>query len=1062
MLHAVSERTFRSGERDSSSISERRRRLSRSSRGSLGALFGRLSHTNLPQTGVYSDSTTNASMPLFDTETSLSTTSSNESDKLLTKDTVENDDTQQHDSTPPATSDAPDTQKMPAAFERSTTFTAKYLAEPAPGMWEGGKTLKKSVRFHQQHQQSGNQTPRPNMPLEPDECADAQMPWLIEQMGMGERPFSSLFNDEGSEAGEGEREGGNGDKDGDGGNGNDDNGEGDGDRDRDDGGSPGRKHRYSKARYERKRKRKHAFEVLKHRVTEARIGIPLDPPTPTIEAFRRPDGTADYVGYGCSLVKHFADTRLQHKLDYRHDSGDPCKLDKFLITLQRLVEVSAPYQRFLVWLYKLARWDNPRQSLWWCAVYFFLLYMGMMTAFMWMVPVFVIAYYRLRPHHAHNWLAFDRPGTSIIPNKIVQDASSGTIGKGLVANRMWDLWRETLGAHVHIYLADLADWMERAKNGATWQRPWASRVVMLVFTGISIFVYLVPASVLQRLFGVCVGVQFFFLAPLQLRYERYRRMLWVVDCLLWHCPTDVELAMDTLYTQSLRRRSSHGRHHGHSRMHSHDSHDSNASSAYHSHDDCDGAEKEHGQAAARGPREYVRRMYSDMMYAYNPLAKRRYPPVMILQTASSASLDRLGDESDGSTDINAVHEALSAGRRLGKRILLGAGDAEFEDDRYTGIGGNTADDARSYHLPSMMGPSEEQEWMQRAGLFKPISRTYSVDSLVSMDKGRVLERPTSLRHTRRVSDEDVPSILMDGNDGASRTVVSGGSGSSDSDKSAGSNGAEGRGAGRSLLGRAKDQISSKLKRTLIHHSKTSPDPEIPGKSAGPGGPPILRHSIAIPPSDMPSAGERRTKSMQVLPGDALDGSSGDKGDSGTTSKIVAGDKGDSGAAPGPVYSLGSKLAGDLGRQESRNSPDGGASLDSNTTSVGSSSLELTHEANELASLRNKNARSAGNVVDLKSLYAFRCVHQGKYGTLFVTEDRFVFRRSRIMGGRRSSVSSYLLSNVVAIRKSAGHFGKSHGIQLLLNDGKPYHFYGLPKRDDVFGYLLVRCGNNHAY
>ncbi|KAJ2786955.1 hypothetical protein GGI15_001116 [Coemansia interrupta] len=1055
MLHAVSERTFRSGERDSSNnSSERRRRLSRSSRGSLGALFGRLSHTSLPQPDVYSDGAANASIPLFDTDASVSTASSNESDKLIAKDTVESGDGEQRDKVLPAPSDVPEIQKMPAAFERTTTFTAKYLAEPAPGMWEGGNTLRKSVRFNEQQQlQSGDQSPRPNMPLEPDECADTRMPWLIEQMGMGERPFSSLFNDEGSGMGEGGGDGGrNGNRNRTGGN-NNDNDDDDGNND---GSPPDRKHGYNKARHERKRKRKHAFEVLKNRVTEARIGIPLDPPTPTIEAFRRPDGTADYVGYGCSLVKHFADTRLQHKLDYRHDSGDPCKLDKFLITLQRLVEVSAPYQRFLVWLYKLARWDNPRQSLWWCAVYFFLLYMGMMAAFMWMVPVFVIAYYRLRPHHAHNWLAFDRPGTSIIPNKIMQDASSGTIGKGLVANRMWDLWRETLGAHVHIYLADLADWMERAKNGATWQRPWASRVVMLVFTGMSVFVYMVPASVLQRLFGICVGVQFFFLAPLQLRYERYRRMLWVVDCLLWHCPTDVELAMDTLYTQSLRRTNSHGHHghhgHGHSRT---DSHDSKASSAYRSHDDDEGVEKECGQTVARGPREYVRRMYNDMMYAYNPLTKRRYPPVMILQTASSASLDRLGDESDGSTDINAVHEALSAGRRLGKKILLGAADAAYEDDRYTGIGGNTADDTKSYHLPSMMGPSEEQEWMQKAGLFKPISRTYSVDSLVSMDKGRVLERPTSLRHTRRVSDEDVPSILLDDRDKVSRTVVSG-SGSSGSDTSAKSRGDDTRGQGRSLLGRAKDQISSKLKRTLIHHSKTSPDPEVPGRPNGPGGPPVLRHSVAIPPSDMPSAGERRTKSMQVLSGEAMDGSA--DSDSGAAGKTAASNLND----PGTVYSLGSKLAGDLTRQEPRNSPDGGASLNSNTASVGSSSLELTHEANELASLRNKDARSTDNVVDLKSLYAFRCVHQGKYGTLFVTADRFVFRRSRIMGGRRSSVSSYLLSNVVAIRKSTGHFGKSHGIQMLLNDGKPYHFYGLPKRDDVFGYLLVRCGNNHAY
>ncbi|KAJ1837692.1 hypothetical protein LPJ73_007314 [Coemansia sp. RSA 2703] len=360
-----------------------------------------------------------------------------------------------------------------------------------------------------------------------------------------------------------------------------------------------------------------------------------------------------------------------------------------------------------------------------------------------------------------------------------------------------------------------------------------------------------------------------------------------------------------------------------------------------------------------------------------------------------------------------------------------------------------------------MGPGEEKEWMKQAGLFKPISRAYSVDSLVSLDKDKVLERPTRLRHTRRVSDEDVPSILADDGDAVERGSGSGDA-SSASDSSESRDG-EPRASGRSLLGRAKDHISFRLRRSLAHHSKTSAAPELPEKPTGPGAPPILRHSIAIPPSEIPSGDERRTKSTQAV----LDHTSDEAEHSGvgTTSKPAASSVNQPDTASNTVYNLGSKLAGDLARQETRvGSPEGSASLDmdSRATSLGSSSLELTHEANKLSSLRNKDARSTDSVVDLHSLYAFRCVHQGKYGTLFVTKDRFVFRRSRIMGGRKSSVSSYLLSNVVALRKSSGHFGKSHGIQLLLNDGKPYHFYGLPKRDDVFGYLLVRCGNNHAY
>ncbi|KAJ2599436.1 hypothetical protein GGF39_002222 [Coemansia sp. RSA 1721] len=1103
MLHAVSERTFRSGEREREHNSgDRRRALSRYSRSSLGALFGRRSQTQLAQNEADACADSGEVVPpAMDCETFSS--SSNPSDKALaTEASVQKQEDKDedgagtdedgllmigcmqqnighvspvltaespHDSTPSEivhaagnegsvmeTEASPANQmvslKMPRPAERTTTFTAQYLAEPAPGMWESDRANGASSGMPGQRQQR-DATQRPNVPLEPKECSNPSMPWLVEQMGMGERPFSSLFEDASYAVSGGEsRENNNGSSDDDNGKNNNNNGK-----------DQSHKH-VDGSRHERKRRRKQAFEVLKQRVTEARVGIPREPPAPRIDAFKRADGTVDYTRYGCSLAKHYADTRLQHKLDYRHDSKDPCKLDKFIITLQRLVEASAPYQRFLVWLYKLARWDNPRLSLWWCGVYFLLLYMGMITMFLWMTPVFITAYYRLRPSDAHSWLAFERPETSIIPSKILRDASSGTLGKGLIANRMWDLWRETLGAHVHIYLADVADWMERAKNCATWQRPWASRAVMTVCTCFALFVYLIPANVLQKLFGVCVGVQFFFLSPLQLRYQRYRRMLCVVDCLLWHCPTDVELAIDTLYMPKLCKRSSHNHSHHHSHDHGHVGDPGSSTSDKYRHgdnsdghvffkDQCDDAAATLTPNAASGPREYIRRMYSDMMLAYNPLAKRRYPPVMILQTASSASLDRLGDESDDATDISAVHEALSAGRRLGKKILLGSSNTEYEDDRYTGIGANGMGDDSTFHLPSMMEPSEEQEWMRNAGLFKPISRTHSVDSFVSMDKERIIARPTSLRHTRRVSDEDVPSILLNDKD-VNEGINLPESRSSGTDSSGKSSSSESRGAGRSLLSRAKSQISSKLKRTHVHQSNSSPVPQVvPSEMVGSLERPNLRHSIAIPTLESQDTGKRRTISM-------LDLASLDLSELGKD--VPEGSSGNKDADAGNAYSLSNKLLEDLRPYGTQNSGNPRSPIASIADSADSSSLELTHETKQLAALRNKDARSTNNVVDLNSLYAFRCIHQGKYGTLFVTADRFVFRRSRIMGGRRSSVSSYLLSNVIAIRKSTGRIGKSHGIQILLNDGKPYHFYGLPKRDDVFGYLLVRCGNNHAY
>ncbi|KAJ2192545.1 hypothetical protein IW144_004835, partial [Coemansia sp. RSA 522] len=48
---------------------------------------------------------------------------------------------------------------------------------------------------------------------------------------------------------------------------------------------------------DKKRRRKQAFGVLKERVGEARVGVQKDVPPPNVESFRRPDGTADYLDF---------------------------------------------------------------------------------------------------------------------------------------------------------------------------------------------------------------------------------------------------------------------------------------------------------------------------------------------------------------------------------------------------------------------------------------------------------------------------------------------------------------------------------------------------------------------------------------------------------------------------------------------------------------------------------------------------------------------------------------------------------------------------------------------
>ncbi|KAJ2801437.1 hypothetical protein H4R20_003670, partial [Coemansia guatemalensis] len=867
-----------------------------------------------------------------------------------------------------------------------STFTEQYHAAPAPGMWS-------STRDSQANRSEAakDEHSRPNVPLEPEEYTGSNMPWVVEQMGLGEQSLSSLFSNESGYT----------------------TNIGDSISNRESGNS------YSNSwRMEKRRRRKQAFKVLKSRVGEARVGIQKVVPAPAIEEFRREDGTADYIEFAYNWIKHYADTQLSYKLDFCHSSTDPCKLDRFLITLQRLVEVSAPYQRFVIWLYKLARWDHPKLTAWWCFVYFFLLYHGMVAMFMWMTPVFIVAYHRLRPTQAYHWLGFERPETSVIPSKVVQEAASGTIAKGLIANRMWDIWRETLGAHIHLVLADVTDWLERAKNCATWKRPWASRVVMVVLSCMGVFVYLVPASVFQKLFGICAGVQFFFLAPLQLRHQRYRRMLLIIDIILWHCPNDIELALDTLYHQTQR-------HAG------------------------DGPEIEDtiplpAPSLLERLRRYVQILVADLLYAYNPLTKERRPPIMILQTASSTALDQMGDDI---ADEGDFYSAFIAGKQLGKRMLRDASKAGKGDDQYTGLGASS-----SVQFPSVMGEREEREWVKQSGLGRRASNASSINSSGAFDKDNLASLPNIHRDAAQLSQAAVLNSIQNNPfvRNASPPLRENADSPVDSDEDSASSNSISPHRRRSLVSRAKDISSRVLGKKDRHESDGQSKDSLRQVHASYQLPTSIederkhRQKMSLNLKDIELAGYANavsgleTSSPRDAPGETNDDANNiDLPDTPVIRDMHRGSL-DSLILKSPISS------------------------GSTTGSPKSGSLELMHDANQLQSLRNKDARATKDGIDMSSLYAFRCIHDGKYGTLFVTSDRFVFRRSRIMGGRRSSVASYLLSSVVAIRKTATGLGKSHGIQLLMNTGKSCSFYGLSDRNDVFGFLLLRCGRGHVY
>ncbi|KAJ1955207.1 hypothetical protein EC988_002010 [Linderina pennispora] len=395
---------------------------------------------------------------------------------------------------------------------------------------------------------------------------------------------------------------------------------------------------------------------------------------------------------------------------------------------------------------------------------------------------------------------------------------------------------------------------------------------------------------------------------------------------------------------------------------------------------------------------------------------------MILQTASSTALDHLGDDIEPNADASIIADSRRFAEKLvSKKLIIGSDISDFDDEEYTGISAG-----QRGHLPSMMEASEEMELFQNGtlrGSRPAVPRAFSLASMSTTDTGSTLPQPFMIARTSHLSNALMPQTGAGRTREHSRTASTG---SVAGMRERGSSGVsdqkmQSRFSGGMLVSRAKE-ISSKLMRKPLSVSQLS------GSRTDHGGTAIAHTK---------DAQQDRATSASAL---SLDGLHHRLSDTAVGRPSISSE-----------LSLQSIDSAELAQE-----------LDQILERLGSDVSDLSQDDSDSHQFSHSKAKGTGDGIDLTSLYAFRCVHRGKYGTMFVTRDQCIFRRSRILGGRKSSMATYPLSSVVAIRKSNKRFGKSSGIQLLLSDGKSVSFYGLGRRDDVFGFLLIRCGCQHVF
>ncbi|KAJ1659593.1 hypothetical protein IWQ61_001365 [Dispira simplex] len=314
----------------------------------------------------------------------------------------------------------------------------------------------------------------------------------------------------------------------------------------------------------------HLYRTLHAQVSEIRTAPPKES-TPILSEFRTPDGRTDYYGYASAWFVSIIQRYAADKVDPEAPASE-FHLTEFLGSLDRLGELSDPYQRLAAWLMGIALWSSFYRSAFYCGMYWLLLYWDLLVPMLLTFPLVILVWHGVDPHldwgfnsPVYDPLYNDRVSTQRVPLAPVspEPYKSGTHsqrrsrnrlskrGKAKLLTELWDLWFTRMGPIVHRELKDRMELLEKVRNAVKWRYPPASWYVLGVVCLYIMATLVFSCGFLAKYTGCGVGIEIFFLFRLRVRYPRYRRIFSILHWHLWPVPNDAAYATQLLHRATL-------------------------------------------------------------------------------------------------------------------------------------------------------------------------------------------------------------------------------------------------------------------------------------------------------------------------------------------------------------------------------------------------------------------------------------------------------------------------------------------------------------------------------
>ncbi|KAL8692932.1 MAG: hypothetical protein Q9218_002134 [Villophora microphyllina] len=260
-------------------------------------------------------------------------------------------------------------------------------------------------------------------------------------------------------------------------------------------------------------------------------------------------GHMQWLDYGHHLLRYHVEHYGDSHIDANPNLPTPSE-EALNTSLERLIMISTPYQMLLMKIRHIYRWDDPRETSQYLAVYTVLWALNYISGAAILALIWLVIKRRLYPPTLEDIReeikrSEDAEMTPLnITQLIEQHGSHG-----------WtDALRHDLGPWLLLQLEDFANVLEIWRNFYEWRERRRTTISLVLLTFLWLAVTMVPLHLVIKITQFNFGVMFFGLFPIATRYPQYRLLASPMKWLFWRVPTDAEWAIARLQVEAKHRK----------------------------------------------------------------------------------------------------------------------------------------------------------------------------------------------------------------------------------------------------------------------------------------------------------------------------------------------------------------------------------------------------------------------------------------------------------------------------------------------------------------------------